>query len=67
MDYILTAVQAARIVGVSSATIRRKAKEGLLPYRVKGRTAVRRRWYFRRADIERLRREYSAGFVVTAS
>lgn len=61
MKYKLTCEQAAKIVGVTAQTIRRKAIDGLLPYRIKGRTAVRKRLYFRRQDIDLLRREYRDG------
>lgn len=55
----LDCFEAAKVVGVTPQTIRRKARLGLLQHRRVGRNPVRCRMFFRRADIDKLRAEYS--------
>lgn len=47
---LLTAAEAARLVGMSSGQIRELARTGRLPFELKSG-----RYYFRRGDVERLR------------
>lgn len=65
-DYDVSVTQAAAKIGVCPATVRRLVELGLLPARVRGFGTIRKRVYFRRADVDRVAREYTAGVEVNA-
>lgn len=63
-DFSVSAAKAARRVGVTTRTIINKAIEGRLPYVRKGASTMPR-YFFRRSDIEEMRRTYQDGRTIT--
>lgn len=62
--YSVSAAKAARRVGVTTRTIINKAIEGRLPFVRKGASTMPR-YFFRRSDIEEMRRTYQDGRTIS--